>query len=147
MRRAQATLLAIVARLSDNNCANHNNMFKSNFARICTLIGSVAILGGCTTAMPSGTGPDGNSTLTILGPTPMGVMQKAGESCPNGYEIASKMIQAGLDYSMTIECKARTSAVVVGGSSTAEDAACPPGYTCTPAAKPKCPAGYTCVPN
>ena len=126
-------------------------MFKTKLARFSALTGTVALLGGCATAMPSGTGPDGNASLTIMGPTPMSVMQKAGETCPTGYGIASKMIQAGFNYSMTIECKERASALAsdlgAKSSTPAGSVACPTGYTCTPVAKPKCPTGYTCVPN
>ena len=129
-------------------------MIKISKAAICkigALAAGVAMLGGCAAAIPTGTGPDGNAALTIMGPSPFAVMQKAGETCPAGYSVASNMIQAGMNYSMTIECRQRASVATNVSQAlplqTSGHPTCPTGYVCTPVAHPKCPAGYTCTPN
>lgn len=66
----------------------------------------VFLLSACAITSGSSTGPNGRPVHYIDGMSAGVAFNKAGELCPNGYDILGEPKQTSIiDYEMTVECR------------------------------------------
>ena len=66
----------------------------------------LALLAGCVSRVHEVKGPDGKTALAVKCGDATRCYQKAGELCPNGYDLVGNPVYDGSVTTLVVECKA-----------------------------------------